>query len=204
MWHIYEIEYYSAIKRRLLLLFSRTVMTDSLRPHDSRMTDFSVIHYLLELLTLMSTELMMPSNHLILCHPLLLMTSILPSIRVFSNESVLCFMWPKYWSFSFSISPSNEYSGLISFRIDWFDLLVVQWTFKNFLQHRSSKASILWCSAFFMVNLSHLYMTTGKTIALTICILFHKVMSLLFNTLFRFVIAFLPRSKHLLLSGCSH
>ena len=167
MWHIYAIEYYSAIKRRLLLLFSRSVMSDSLWPHDSRMTGFSVVHYLLELLTLMSTELMMPSNHLILCHPLLLMTSILPSIRVFSNESVLCIMWPKYWSFSFSISPSNEYSGLISFRIDWFDLLVVQWTLKNFLQHRSSKASILWCSAFFMVNLSHPYMTTGKTIALT-------------------------------------
>ena len=119
MWHIYAIEYYSAIKRRLLLLFSHSVMSDSLWPHDSRMTGFSVVHYLLELLTLMSTELMMPSNHLILCHPLLLMTSILPSIRVFSNESVLCIMWPKYWSFSFSISPSNEYSGLISFRIDW-------------------------------------------------------------------------------------
>ena len=120
------------------------------------------------LLKLMSFELMMPSNHLILCHPLLLLPSIFPSIRVFSNESALCIRWPKYWSFSFSISPSNEYLGLISFRTDWFDLLAVQGTLKSFLQHHISKASVLWCSAFFLVQLSHPYMTTGKTIALTI------------------------------------
>ena len=117
---------------------------------------------------LMSIELMMPSNHLILCCPLLFLPSIFPSIRVFSSESVLCIRWPKYWSFSFSISPSNEYSGLTSFRIDWLDLLAVQGTLKSLLQHHSSKASILQCSAFFMVQLSHPYMTTGKTIALTI------------------------------------
>ena len=118
------------------------------------------------LLKLMSIESVMPSNYLILCHPLLFLPSFFPSIRVFSNEPALHIWWPKYWSFSFSISPSNEYSGLISFRIDWFDLLAVQGTLKSLLQHHSSKASILWCSAFFMVQLSHLYMTTGKTIAL--------------------------------------
>ena len=142
----------------------------------------------------------MPSDHLILCHPLLLLPSIFPSIRVFSNESVLCIRWPKYWSFSFSISPSNEYSGLISFKIDWFDLPAVQGTLRSLLQHHSSKASIVRLSAFFMVQLSHLYMTTGKTIALTIWPFVSKVMSLLFNTLSSFVIAFLPRSKHLLIS----
>ena len=142
----------------------------------------------------------MPSNHLILCHPLLLQPSIFPSIRVFSNESVLCIRWPKYWSFSFSISPSNEYSGLISFRIDWLDLLAAQGTLKSLLQHHSSKASILQCSAFFIVQLSHPYMTTGKTIALTIHTFVGKVMSLLFNMLSRLVIAFLPRSKHHLIS----
>ena len=120
------------------------------------------------LLKLISIESMMPFNHLILCRPLLLLPSIFPGIRVFSSESVLCIRWPKYWSFSFSISPSNEYSGLISFRIDWLDLLAVQGTLKSLLQHHSSKASILWCSAFFIVQLSHPYMTTGKTIALTI------------------------------------
>ena len=119
------------------------------------------------LLRLMSIELVMPSNHLILCCPLLLLPSIFPSIRVFSNQSVFRIRWPKYWSFSFSISPSNEYSGPISFRIDWFDLLAVQGTLKSLLQHHSSKASVLWCSAFFIVQLSHPYMTTGKTIALT-------------------------------------
>ena len=148
----------------------------------------------------MSTELVMPSNHLILCHLLLLLPSIFPTIRVFSNELALCIRWPEYWSFSFSISPSNEYSGLISFRIDWLDLLAVQGTLKSLLQHHRSKASILQCSAFFMVQLSHLYMTTGKTIALTIQTFVGKVMSLLFNILSRFVIAFLPRSKHLLIS----
>ena len=142
----------------------------------------------------------MPSNHLIPCRPLLLLSSIFPSIRVFSNESAFHIRWPKYWSFSFSISLSSEYSGLISFRIDWFDLLAVQGTLKSFLQHHSSKASVLWRLAFFMVQLSHPYMTTGKTIALTRWIFVGKVMSLLFNMLFRFVMAFLPRSKHLLIS----
>ena len=152
------------------------------------------------LLKLMSSESVMPSNQLILCHPLLLLPLIFPSIRVSSNESVLCIRWPKYWSFSFSISPSNEYSGLISFRMDWLDLLAVQGTLQNLLQHHSSKASVLWCSAFFMVQLSHLYMTIGKTIAFTRWTFVGKVMSLLFNTLSRFVTAFLPRSKHLLIS----
>ena len=148
----------------------------------------------------MFIESVMPSNHLVLCHPLLLLPSISPSIRVFSNDKVLCIRWPKYWSFSFSISPSNEYSGLISFRVDWFDLLVVQGVLKSLLQNHNSKASILWCSASFMVQLSHPFMTTGKTIALTIQTFVSKVMSLLFNTLSRFVIAFLPRSKCLLIS----
>ena len=133
------------------------------------------------LLALMSIQLVMPSNHVILCHPRLLPTSVFPSIRVFSNESVLCIRWPKYWSFSFSISPSNELSGLISFRMDWLDLLAVQGTLKSLLQHHSSKASVLWQSAFFMVQLSHPYMTTGKTIALTRWTFVGKVMSLLFN-----------------------
>ena len=147
----------------------------------------------------MSIELLMPSNHLIFSCPLLL-PSIFPSIRVFSSESVLCIRWPKYWSFSFSISPFSEYSGLISFRMDWLDLLAVQGTLKSLLQHHSSKVSILRCSAFFIVQLSHLYMTTGKTIALTRRTFAGKVMSLLFNMLSRLVIAFLPRSKHLLIS----
>ena len=142
----------------------------------------------------------MPSNHLILCHPLLLLPSIFPSIRVFSNESVLHIRWPKYCSFSFSISPSSEYPGLISFRIDWFDLLAVQGILKSLLQHHSSKASILQCSAFFIVQLSHPYMTIGKTIALTRWTFVDKVMSLLFNMLSRLVITFLPRSKCLLIS----
>ena len=136
----------------------------------------------------------------VLCHPLLLLPSSFPSVRVFSNESVLRIMWPKYWSFSYSISPSNEYSGLITFRIDWFDLFIVQGTLKNLRQHHSSKASILRCSAFFMIQLSHPYMTTGKTIALTRWTFVRKIMSLLFNMLSRLVIAFLPRSKHLLIS----
>ena len=132
------------------------------------------------LLKLMSIMSVMSSNHLILCHPLLLQPSIFPSTRVFSNESALCIRWPKYWSFSFNISPSNEYSGLISFRIDWFDLLTVQWTLKSLLQHQNSKASIVECSAFLMVQLSHPYMTTGKTIVLTIRTFVGKVKSLLF------------------------
>ena len=151
------------------------------------------------LLKLMSIESVMPSNHLILRHPLL-PPWILPSIRVFSNDSVFCIRWPKYWSFSFNISPSNEYSGLISFRMDWLDLLAVQGTLKSLLQHHTSKASILQHSAFFIVHLSHPHMTTGKTIALTRWIFVGKVMFLLFNMLSRLVIAFLPRSKHLLIS----
>ena len=142
----------------------------------------------------------MPSNHLILCHPLLLLPSISPSIRVFSNESVLHIRWPKYWSFSFSISPSNEYPVLISFRMHWLDLLAVQGTLKSLLQHHSSQPSVLRHSAFFIVQLSHPYMATGKTIALTIWTFVGKVMSLLFNMLSRLVITFLPRSKRLLIS----
>ena len=142
----------------------------------------------------------MPSNHLILCHPLLLPPSIFPSIRVFSNESVLCIRWPKYWRFSFSISPSSEYSGLISFRIDWLDLLAVQGTLKSLLQHHGLKASILWHSDLFMVQLSLPYMTTGIDIALTICTFVGKVMSLLLHMLSRLDITFLPRSKCLLIS----
>ena len=148
----------------------------------------------------MSIELMMPSSHLILCRPLLLLPSIFPSIRIFPNESVLCIKWPKYWSFSFSISPSNEHPGLISFRMEWLDLLSVQGTLKSLLQHHSSKVSILQHSPFFTVQLSHPYMTTGKTIALTRWTFVGKVTSLLFNMPSRLVITFLPRSKHLLIS----
>ena len=147
----------------------------------------------------MSIELVMPSNHLILCCPLLLLP-VFSSFRVFSSESALYIRWPKYSSFSFSISPSNEYSGLISYRIDWFAPLAVQGTLKSLLQHHSLKASVLWCSAFFMVQLSHPYMTAGKTVALTRRTFVGKVMSLLFNMLSRFVIAFLPRSNYLLIS----
>ena len=150
--------------------------------------------------TCILTSSVMPSNHLILCCPLLLQPSIFPSIRVFSNESVLHIRQPKDWIFSFSISPSNEYSGLISFRIDWLDLLVVRGTLKSLLQHHSSKASILWHSAFFIVHLSHPYVTTGKIIALTRQTFVGKVMSVLYNRLSRLVITFLPRSKHLLIS----
>ena len=142
----------------------------------------------------------MPSSHLILCHPILLLPPIPPIIRVFSNESTLCMTWPKYWSFSFSISPSNEHPGPVSFRMDWLDLLAVQGTLKSLLQHHSSKASILRRSAFFTVQLSHPYMTTGKTIALTGQTFVGKVMSLLFNMLSRLVVIFLSRSKRLLIS----
>ena len=148
----------------------------------------------------MSIKSMMPSNRLILCFPLLLLPSIFPSIRVFSNESTLRIRWPKYWSFSFNISPSNEHPGLISFRMDWLDFLAVQGTLKSLLQHHSSKASILHCSAFFIVHLSHPYMTTGKTMALTRRTFVGKVMSLLFNMLSRLVIAFLPKRQCLLIS----
>ena len=151
------------------------------------------------LLKLISINSVMPSNHLFCCHLLFLPPSIFPSIRIFS-KSVLCIRWPKYWSFSFSISPSNEYSGLFSFKMDWLDLLAVQRTLKSLLQHHSSKASTLQCSAFFMVQFSHPYMTTGKTIALTKWTFAGKVMFLVFNMLSRLVITFLPRSKHLLIS----
>ena len=157
-----------------------------------------VHHQLQSLLKLMSIESVMPSSYL--CRPLLLLPPIFPSIRVFSNESALRIRWPKYWSFSFSISPSNEHPGLISFRMAWLDLLAVQGTLKSLLQHYSSKASILLHSAFFIVQLSHPYMTTGKTIALTRWTFVGKVMSLLFNTLSRLVITFFPRSMHLLIS----
>ena len=148
----------------------------------------------------MSIESVMPSHHLILCHPFLLLPSIIPSIRVFLNESALHMRWPKYWSFSFNMSHTNEHPGLISFRINWLDLLAVQGTLKSLLQHHSSKASILLCSVFFRVQLSHPYMTNGKTIALTRQTFVGKVMSLLFNMLSRLVLAFLPRSKRLLIS----
>ena len=160
---------------------------------------FPVHHQFPSLLKLMFIESVMPSNHFILCRPLLLLPSIFPSIRAFSNKSVLGIRWPKYWSFS--ISPSDEYSGLISFRMDWFDSLTVQWTLKSLLQHHNSKALILQPSVFFIVQLSHPYMTTGKIIALAIQAFVVKVMSLLFNMLSRFVIAFLQRSKYLLISG---
>ena len=152
------------------------------------------------LLKLKSIESVMPSNHLILCHPILLLPSIFPRIRVFSNESVLRIRWPEYWGFSFSISPSNEHPGLISFRMDWLDLLTVQGTLKSLLQHHSSKASILQCSAFFIVKLSHPNLATGKAIALTRRTFVIKIMSVLFKMLHKFVIAFLQRSKHLLIS----
>ena len=184
-----------------MLLFSHSVVSDFLwSPWTAALQAYLSFTISQSLLKLMSIELMMLSNHPILYHSLLLMPSIFPSIKVFSNQSAVLIRWPKCWSFSFSISPSNKYSWLISFRIDWFDLLSVQGTLKSLLQHHSLKASILWCSAFFMVQLSHPYMTTGKTIALTTWIFVGKVISLLFNTFSRFVKAFLWRSKHLLVS----
>ena len=175
-------------------------------PMDCSTPGFPVHHQHRSLLKLMFIELLMPSNHLILCHPFIFLSSIFPRIRVFSYELVLCIRWPKYWSFS--ISPSNEYSRLISFRIEWLDLPAVQGTgletLESLLQHHSSKASILQHSAFFLVQLSHPYTITGKTIALTIWTFVGKAMCLLFNMISRFVIAFLPRSKHLLISWCSH
>ena len=175
-------------------------MSNSLRPHEpehARPTNSQ------SLPNLMSVESVMPSNHLILCHLLLLPSSIFPSIRVFSNESALCIRWPKYWSFSFNISPSNEHMVLIHFRTDWLDLLAVQGTLKSLLQHHSSKSSILQHSAFFIVQLSHPYMTTGKTIALTRWTFVDKVMSLLFNVLSRLVITFQGVSI-LQFHGCNH
>ena len=181
--------------------FSRLVVSDSLWTHESQHASppsLSITNSW-SLLKLMPIESVMPSSHLILC-PLLLLPLIPPSIRVFSNESTLHMRWPKYWSFSFSIRPSNEHSRLISFRMDWLDLLAVQGILKSLHQHHSSKASILQHSAFFTVQLSHPYMTTGKTIALTRRTFFGKVMSLIFNMLSRLVITFIPRGKHLLIS----
>ena len=181
--------------------FSHSVMSDSLWSYGLQHTRLSLsITNSWSLLRLMSIESVMPSNHLILCHPLLLLPSIFPSIRVFSSASVLLIRWPQYWSFSFSISPSNDYSGLISFRMNWLDLHADQGTLKSLLQHHSSKASILQCSAFFIDQLSHPYMTTGKTIALTRWAFVDKLMSPLFNMLSGLIIAFLPRSKYLLIS----
>ena len=177
---------------------SWSVMSDSLWPHELQ-PGLPVHHQSRSFLKFMSIELVMPYNCLILCHPPLL-PSIFPRIRGFSNESALRIRWPKYWSFSFNISPSNEHPGLISFRMDWLDLLAVQGTLKSLLQHHSSKASILRHSAFFTVQLSHPYMTTGNTIALTRWTFVGKVMSLLFNMLSRLVITFFPRSKHSLIS----
>ena len=167
--------------------FSQSVY-DSLWPHGLQASLFITNSW--SLLKLMSIKSVMPSNHLILCHPLLLLLSVVHSIKIFSNKSVVCIRWPKYWSFSFSISPSSEYLGLISLRIDWFDLPAVQGTLKSLLQQYSSKASILWCSVLFMIQLSCQYMTTGKTIALNIQTFVSKVMSLLCNTLSRFVLLF--------------
>ena len=179
--------------------FSHSLMSNSLRPHGLQHARPPCLSPT-SLLKLISIVSVMPSNHVILCHPLPLLPSIFSSIRLFSNESVLQIRWPKYWRFSFSISSSNEYSGLISFRVDWLHLLAVQGTLKSLLQHHSSKVSILRCSAFFIVQLSHSYKTTGKTIALTIRTFVSKVMSLCFNTLSRLVIAFLPMSKCLLIT----
>ena len=178
-------------------------MADSSQPHGLQHVRPLYPSPTLSLLKLISIESVMPFNHLILCSHLLLLPSIFPSIRVFSNESALHIRWPKYWSFSFNISPSSDHPGLISFRMDWLDLLAVQGTLKSLLQQHSSKASILWCSAFFIVQLSHPYMTTGKTIALTrwtFIVSAFLVMSLLFNMLSRLVITFFPKSKHLLIS----
>ena len=175
-------------------------MSDSLQPHGLQHASFPFLHYLREFAQTHVHWLEMPSSHLILCHPLLLLPSIFPSIRFFSSESTLCIRWPTYGNFNFGISPSNEYLELISLRIDWFDLLAVLGTLKSLMQHHSLKASVLPHSAFFMVQLSHPYMTTGKIIALTCQTIVSKVMSLLFNTLSWFVIAFLPRNKSLLIS----
>ena len=183
-----------------LVQFRPLVVSNSLWPHESQHARPLCPSPTPSLPKLMSIESMMPSNHLILCRPLLLLPPIPSSIRVFFNESTLRMRWPKYWSFSFNISPSSEHPGLIFFRMDWLDLLAVQGTLKSLLQHHSSKASILRCSAFFTVQLSHPYVTTGKTIALTRQTFVGKVMSLLFNMLSWLVVPFLPRSKCLLIS----
>ena len=206
LWHVYQRSgYLSSVQMGFLSLFSPVIQFSSVlqscptlcNPMDCSTHQASLsITNSQSLLKLTSIESVMPSNRLILCRPLLLLPSIFPSIRVFSDESVLCIRWPKYWSFSFSISPSNEHSGRISFRMDWLDLLAVQGTLKSLLQHHSSKASILWHSAFFILQLSHPFMTTGKTIALSRWTIVGKVMPLLFNMLSRLVVTFLPRSKH--------
>ena len=186
---------------------SRSVMSDSLRPYGLQHIRPPCPSPTPGVYSNSCPLSVMPFNHRTLCRPLPLPPSIFPSIRVFSNESVLCIRWPKYWNFSFSISPSNEYSGLISFRMDWLDLLAVQGTLKRFLLtvlNHSPKASVLWCSSFFIVQRLHPYMTTGKTIALTRWTFVGKVMSLLFNVLSSLVITFLPRSKHLLISWLHH
>ena len=183
-----------------MLLFSCSVVSNSATPWTAAGQASLFITNSWSLFKLMSIESVIPSNHLILCCALLLLPSIFPSIRALSNESVLQIRWPEYWSFSFSISPFDEYSGLISFRMDWLELLAVQGTLKSLLQHHSSKASIFQCSAFFTVQLSHPYITTGKTIAFTRQTFVGKVMSLLFNMLSSLVIIFLPRSKCLLIS----
>ena len=184
----------------MLVQFIRSVISDSATPWTAAHQASLSITNSQSLLKLMSVESVMPSNHLILLCPCLILPSIFPSIRIFSKESDLHIRWPKYWSFSFSISPSSEYSGLISFRMDWLDLLAVQGTLKSLLEHHSSKAPLLSCSVFFIVQLSHPYMTSGKTIALTRQTFVDKVMFLLFNMLSRLVITFLPKSKHLLIS----
>ena len=185
-------------------MFSHQVVSDSLQPHGLQHARLPCPSPIPRACSNLSIEPMMPFNHLVLCPPLLLLPSIFPSIRVFSLEPVLHIKWPKCWSFSISISPCNEYSRLISFRIDWLDLLAVLGTLKSLLPHHSSKASILWCSALFIVQLSHPYMATGKTKALTRQIFVGKVTSLLFNMLSRLVIAFLPKSNHLLISWLDH
>ena len=191
MWNLFLFLGFSSVTQSCLTLVT---------PWTAACQDSLSIANSLSLLKLMSIELVMSSNHLILCCPLLLPLSIFPSIKMFSNESVHPIRWPKYWIFSFSISPSNEYSRLISFRMGWFYFLAVHGTLKSLLQHHSSEASILPCSAFFMVQLSHPYMTTGKTISLTRWTFVGKATSLLFNILLRFVMAFLPRHKRLLIS----
>ena len=190
----------SYVSKQVSVQFSRSVMSDSETPWiAARQASLSITNSW-SLLKHMSVKSVVPSSHLVLCHPLLLLLPVLPSIRVFSNESTLRMRWPKYWSFSFSISPSNGQPGLICFRMNWFNLLAVQGTLKSLLQHHSSKPSILWGSAFFTVQLSHPYTTTGKTTALTRRTFVGKVMSLLFNMLSRLVMTFLPRNKHLLIS----
>ena len=197
IYHVWRLEKTESLKVNKSCSVTKLCLTFC-DPIDCSMPGLSVPHHLPEFAQIMSIELVVPPNHLILCHPLPLLPSIFPIIRVFSNESDLNIRWTKYWSFSFSISPSSGYLGLISFRIDWFEFLPVQGTLKSLLQHHISKASILQCSAFSVVQCSHPYMTSGKSIVLTIWIFNGKVMSLPFSTLSRFVIAFLPKSNHLI------